>query len=311
MKVRKIRWKRTFYVENKLIKRLEGDVYFVPGEGNGRFPACHGFLLKGPETVLIDAGMGESRIREIDLEHRIDVLVITHSHPDHIRHAYLLEDRHLLMPEQTPPSVTDLQALGERFMGNPRDGALWAGFVEACGVRALREPDERYADGHVLSIGGAELEPIHAPGHVLDHYCFLERNTGTLVTTDIDLTFFGPWYGNPESDIETFRESVNKVMAIPRRRVCSSHKEPVEGTADDLFESYLEGFERQRKKILDLCEAPITLNDLANASPLYNDGLPEKVMQFLFERRMVLKNLELLIRDGLVVESNGLYQRVQ
>ncbi len=48
-----------------LIRRLEGDVYFVPGEGKGSFPSCHGFLLKGHETVLIDAGMAEATIRAV------------------------------------------------------------------------------------------------------------------------------------------------------------------------------------------------------------------------------------------------------
>ena len=199
-----------------LLKRLEGDVYFVPGEGKGGFPSCHGFLLMGNETVLIDAGMAEATIREIDRKKRIDILLITHPHPDHIRHGHLLDDRHILMPMETPDSVTDLRLLGERFMGNLDDGILWARFVhDEFGVRALRLPDGRFGDGDVLTIGGAELEAFHAPGHLDDHYCFLERKTGTLITTDIDLTFFGPWCGNPEADLKTFRESIMKVMKVP------------------------------------------------------------------------------------------------
>ncbi len=82
------------------------------------------------------------------------------------------------------------------------------------------------------------------------------RKTGTLITTDIDLTFFGPWCGNPEADLETFLKSIEKVMAVPYRRACSSHKDPIEGDATDVFETYLAGFERQQKKILALCESP-------------------------------------------------------
>ena len=294
-----------------LIGRLKGDVYFVPGEGKGGFPSCHGFLLKGHETVLIDAGMAEATIRELDREHRIDILIITHSHPDHIRRGYLLQDRHILMPRETPDSITDLRLLGERFTGNLEHGALWARFVhDECGVRALRLPDGRFKDGDVLTIGGAELEAIHAPGHLDDHYCFLERRTGTLITTDIDLTFFGPWCGNPESDLKTFRKSIEKVMAVPYRRVCSSHKEPIEGDATDVFETYLDGLERQKRKILALCESPITLDAIAAASPFFKDSFSEKTIQTVFEKRMASKYLALLIEQGLVTESNGTYRQV-
>ncbi len=294
-----------------LIRQLEENVYFVPGEGRGLFPSCHGFLFIGRENVLIDAGMAEATIKELDRKFRIDILIITHPHPDHIRHGYLLQDRHILMPLETPDSVSDLKLLGERFMGNLDDGILWARFVhDQCGVRALRLPDGRFGDGDVLTIGSAELEAIHAPGHLDDHYCFLERKTGTLITTDIDLTSFGPWCGNPEADLKTFRASVEKVMAIPYRRACSSHREPIEGDATDLFENYLAGFERQKRKILDLCRSPITLDGIAARSPFFKDSMSEKTVQGLFERRLALNHLTLMIQEGLVTESGGLYQRV-
>ncbi|MGO9123003.1 MAG: MBL fold metallo-hydrolase [Desulfomonilaceae bacterium] len=292
-----------------LLRRLEGDVYFVPGEGKGGFPSCHGFLLMGNETVLIDAGMAEATIREVDREKRIDILLITHPHPDHIRHGYLLQDRHILMPVETADSVADLRLLGERFMGNLDHGILWARFVhDQFGVRALRLPDGRFGDGDVLTIGGAELEAIHAPGHLDDHYCFLERKTGTLITTDIDLTFFGPWCGNPEADLKTFRESIKKVMAVPYRRACSSHKEPIEGDATNVFETYLAGFERQKRMILELCHAPITLDAIAARSPFFKDSLSEKIIQSLFEKRMASNYLTLLVKEGLVTESSGVYR---
>jgi glyoxylase-like metal-dependent hydrolase (beta-lactamase superfamily II) len=267
--------------------------------------------LRGKETVLIDAGIGETRIRELDREMRIDILLITHSHPDHIRHGFMLEDRHILMPQQTPDSVSDLFSLGERFMGNKEDGEVWARFVrETFGVRPLRLPDGRFSEGDVLSMGDCKLEPIHAPGHLEDHYCFLEQNSGTLITTDIDLTYFGPWCGNPESDVEVFRKSVQRVMNIPHRRVCSSHKEPVDGAAQELFENFLAAFDRQKKMICDLCDSPITLDDLAKLSPFYHDTLKNKRVQFLFERQMAQKHIQVLIREGRVGQSDDLFSKI-
>jgi glyoxylase-like metal-dependent hydrolase (beta-lactamase superfamily II) len=291
------------------IKKLDENISFVPGENRGRFPACHGFLLDGHETVLIDAGIGEDRIRAIDREKRIDVLIITHSHPDHIRCWNLLHDRVIMVPLETPDVVTDLDLLGERFLGSPESGRKWARFVGGFGVSALREPDQRYSDGELLQLGGCDLEAFHAPGHLKDHYCFFERKSGTLITTDIDFTSFGPWYGNPEADIEAFIGDVKKVMALPYTRVCSSHKPPIEGDATDRFEAFLRSFDRQRQAVLELCGRPTTLDDLLAASPFYRNAFPNKEIQRLFETNLVRKNLELLQRDGLIEKSNGRYLR--
>jgi len=268
-------------------------------------------LLTGKETVLIDAGIGKKKIEEIDQARRIDILIISHSHPDHIRYWHLLHDRRILLPRETPEAVKDLQLLGERFTGTPENGAYWAKWVSgAFGVRALRDPDQRYTDGDILDLGGARLEAIRARGHTDDHYCFLDRKTGTLMTTDIDLTAFGPWYANPESDIALFQESIKKIMAIPYQRVCSSHRPPIEGDATVDFEAFLGHFEAHRTAIRDLCDPPTTVDRIVAASPIYENKLPNKVLQRIFETNMVVKNLQLLIRDGLVEERHGLYAKV-
>ncbi|MEW6110782.1 MAG: MBL fold metallo-hydrolase [Thermodesulfobacteriota bacterium] len=291
--------------------KLADNFYFVRGENGGRFPSSHGFLFTGPETVLIDAGIGEENIKELDRNKRIDTLIITHSHPDHIRAWHLLADRRLLLPLETPDSVVDLQLLGERFTGSQERGQYWARVVhDVWGIHPLREPDGRFGDGDVLSIGGAELEAIRVSGHIDDHYCFYERSSRTLLTTDVDFTSFGPWYANPESDIETFQAGVHRLMAIPYRRVCSSHRSPLkEGDATAYFEAFLAGFDRHRSQVLELCECPTTLEELVAASPIYGNAMPDKRLQHMFEANMIAKNLELLVRDGLIVQSDGRYVR--
>ncbi len=293
-------------------KEIAENLYFVFGEGRGLFPYSHSLLLKGKETVLIDAGIGEARIREIDENTPIDILIISHSHPDHIRYWHLFEDRHILMPRETPEVISDLELLGDRFTGTAERGAYWAKAIgEALGIRPMRAPDARYSDGDLLDFGGGHvLQAIHAPGHVDDHYCFLHTATGTLFTTDIDLTPFGPWYGNPESAIEQFADSTKMIMNVPYQRVCTSHRPPIEGDATGEFEAFLAVFDRHRQRILDLCRPPRTLEQIAAASPFYEDRLPEKMIQKIFEENMAEKQLDLLIRDGLVQESDGLYSRI-
>lgn len=293
------------------IYELAENFYFVQGDSRGLFPHCNGYLLTGEETVLIDTGMGEGKIREIDKRSRIDVLIITHSHPDHIRSWDLLKDRHLLLPQQTPDAVHDLELLGQRFAGTLEGGAGWVEvFGRGLGILPLREPDGRFDDGDLLKVGGAELEAIHAPGHLDDHYCFLDRKSGTLITTDIDFSSFGPWYCNPEADIELFQATVEKVMSLPCSRVCSSHKTPMKGRATREFEAFMAGFERHKRTVLELCRPSMTVEEITAMSPFFKGGIPDKVIQRTFEGNMIKKILALLVRDGAVEESEGRFRRV-
>ncbi len=292
------------------LKPLARDIFLAEAPNQARFPFCNGFLFIAGQTVLIDAGIGRERIEAIDKCLRIDILIISHSHPDHILAWHLLQDRHLLMPAETPPSFKSLQEMGLRFTGSEEYSRHWVRQVgNVLGLRPLREPDGRFADGERIQVGGLQLEAIHTPGHLCDHYCFLEHTSQTLLSTDIDLTAFGPWYGNPEGDVERFRKDVEKIRRLPFRRVCSSHKAPICHGADDSFQTYLAAFERQKQAVLALCNPTATIADLVAQSPFYKNKLPDKIIQRIFETNMIQENIKVLLKEGRLEEINGGYQR--
>ena len=284
-------------------------IHMAGGPGNGRFPHCNSFLLCGDRTVLIDAGIGVQRIDAIDRQMRIDTLVVSHPHPDHILAWHALADREIILPAQTPDSVFDLTQLGRRFVEGREDAAYWTQVVESqLGIHPMRPPDRRFADGDVLDFGAIQLQAIHAPGHLTDHYGFMELRSKTLFSIDVDFTGFGPWYGNPESDLRLFRESVVKLRQVPCSRICTSHKRPITAAdADQAFRHYLAAFDRHMQSILDLCRQGMDLNAMRKASPFYRNRMPDATFQRIFETQMIRKNLELLIDDGRVAEKRGRY----
>ncbi len=296
---------------NDVIK-LAKDLYVITGDNKARFPFCNAFLIDGSETVLIDTGIGSQKLKDIDREKHIDRVIISHSHPDHIAGYGVLRDRPLMLPQETGEDVNDLLMLGTRFTGSPENGKKWAEFVRsALNIEPLRDPDTRYGGGDILDFGTIRLEAIHVPGHLDDHYCFFDHETRTLLSTDIDFSSFGPWYGNPECSIEPFMAGIRNVMAFPYEQVCSSHKSPINReAAKDAFEQFLDMFERHRQLILSLCDTPATLEQMADISPFYNNKLKGTIVQDVFEKNMIQKNLDLLVRDGLVVKADGCYKTV-
>ncbi len=291
------------HISDKIIE-LVPRVFVIPGPNTSRFPYCNTFLLTGKETVLIDAGFNKETIAEIDRIKRIDTLIISHSHPDHILGWDLLEDRHLIFPFETPDSVHDLKTLGNRFMGTQKKGDIWAQIVgDTLGMKPLREPDQRFKDSDLLSFSDFRLKAIHAPGHLNDHYCFLELNTGLLLTSDIDFSGFGPFYGQSECDINLFKQSITKVKNQPYKLLCSSHKSPFFGDATAEFEKFTNGFDRHSNIFLDICKTPHTIDEITKISPLYRNKMQFKIFQETFESGMIAKSIQLMIEKGLIIET--------
>ncbi|GAB6093800.1 MBL fold metallo-hydrolase [Desulfatiferula olefinivorans] len=291
------------------VHRLTEHVFFVEAPEQGRFPYCHGFVFKGRDTLLIDAGLGDALIREVDDLFHIDILVISHCHPDHIRSLHVLGDRALFLPRETPEAVDDLETLGAWYTGSAEAGRHWVEVIgKPFGIVPLRRPDRRYGHGDIFDIGTARIEAVHVPGHHEDHYCFLDHVSGTLITTDIDFSGFGPWYGNPSGKVELFMDGVRRVMALPYKRVCSSHRPPIEGDAGEAFNAFLAAFDRQKREFFRCLGQGKTLEDLVAVSPLYHNKFLDRTIQNIFERHMAEENLARLIAEGRVTLDSGVFR---
>ena len=291
------------------LKPLSENLFWVQAPGKGKFPLCNGFLITGNETILVDAGMGSDVIKEIDKWRRIDCLLVSHSHPDHILFWHLLNDRKILMPRETPDSITDLMDLGIRLTGTPEKAIHWKKRTgDELGLHAMRLPDGRFQNGDIIDAEEIRLEAIHAPGHLNDHYCFLVHDSGIMLTTDIDFGSFGPWYGNPESDLDLFKNSIRMIQERSLSMVCSSHKSPIaKAEVQNAFDRYLSIFDRHKKLVFDLCIKVLSLEEMVCSSPFYRNRMQNKAVQNIFEEAMIQKNLDLLIKEGAIRKEGDKY----
>lgn len=277
---------------------LKDDVVFVEGLNSGRFPFSNSLLIKGfKKNMLIDVGAGFNVL--IKFKDHVDLVVITHLHPDHFSLSYLFKGKRVYVPS-VESKYRRLLDLAYRYVGEEL-ADTWLSLVKS--VMKAKDPyfTDVYEEGDVFDLGGIEVYPIYAPGHTKGHYVMLISND-VVYGADIDLTSFGPWYGHVESSIEDFKKSVRKVMELKPEIYVSGHKPPVKGREKilDELERYLRRFDETRMKILEALKEPKSLGELVKMNLIYRrKPYAPKLLQY-WEENMVLHHLKMLIKHGLV-----------
>jgi ribonuclease/clavin/mitogillin len=284
-------------------------IFLVEGKKNGRFPFAHSILIRDEITALIDTGCGVGRLEEIKREYAPDLVINSHTHPDHSAGNWVFGDTPLMVPREGFETSGRLLELSHRFTEPGALAEMWRGFVQE--TMDFREalPTQQYADGQTLRFGEVVLEAIHTPGHSIDHYCFLERGQGILFAFDIDLGSFGPWYATREGEIEPLEESIRQVRSLRPRLLVSSHVGLVSDRLDDRLEAYLGVIAQRDQRILAFVSQERSLEEMVGQGLIYNSfPYVPQIMRF-WEGQMIDKHLQRLIDRGLIQEHNGRYAR--
>ena len=143
----------------------------------------------------------------------------------------------------------------------------------------------------------------HLPGHTAGHSALVVDNEGIAFIGDIDLTGFGPYYGDASSDLRQFQRSLAAVRELDARVWVTSHHRGVI-TERAAFEQALARFaakidERHERLLGYLREGPHTLAQLVARRLLYPVGFDLPYIDSA-ERRSIQMHLELLIEQRLV-----------
>ena len=148
-------------------------------------------------VVVIDAPHDASAIVAGVGDRRVDGIVCTHGHNDHINAAVALAE-----------------ATGAPVALHPADEMLWRG------VYPDRSPDMALTDGDLLDLGGAHLRVLHTPGHSPGGVCLHLAEAGVVFSGD---TLFagGPGAtGRSWSDFPTIVESIRtRLLTLPPETV--------------------------------------------------------------------------------------------
>jgi len=287
-----------------------GPVTVFFGDKNGKYPDANQVIVTGKDVrAALDAPLVANRIgTAFDTA---DLVVLTHVHEDHMAGLHRLPHAPVHVHRE------DLAAVKS-----------WQGYADALGVSetvrpALLEKLQRefhyaprpdaipYGDDAVWDLGGVSLRAVHMPGHTAGHCALLIEQEGIAFIGDIDLSGFGPYYGDTTSSLASFRKTLKQLPDLPARIWITGHHRGVytdraRFLAD--LAAYEAKLEARSQDLVELLTSPKSLEELVACRLLYPPDYEELWVEDV-ERRSIRQHLDELMEQGRVVEAGGVFAR--
>lgn len=288
-----------------------GRVSVFFGDKNGKYPDGNQVLIEGADTrVAFDTPIVANHIGPAF--EATELVILGHVHEDHMAGLHRLPEAAVHVHER------DLAA-----------AQSWAGLAASYGSSEARLPEMlakfqrdffyaprpdavAYPDSMVWDLGGSRVRAIHMPGHTAGHCVLLVEPEGVAFIGDIDLSGFGPYYGDATSNLGDFRRTLQRLPEVPAEVWVTSHHRGVY-TDRERFLRDLAAFaskidEREQRLLGWLQTGPKTLGELVAKRLLYPPHIQELWVDDA-EARTIAQHLDELMADGRVrVDAEGLYR---
>ncbi|PVC76124.1 MBL fold metallo-hydrolase [Streptomyces sp. CS081A] len=277
-----------------------GGVTVLVGAERGAYPYANSVLVRGTaETLVIDPSL--SLVKSAP---PADLVLVSHAHEDHVAGLGRYD-----VPVHTHEK--DLAALRSRAVmaagyGFPPDATEQTEAMLRDQFHVRDRPDAAgFTDGTMFDLGGRRtVTVVHLPGHTAGHSGFLIEPDGFLFVADIDLTSFGPFYGDVGSSLPDFEASLRRCREIDVRWYGTAHQKGViEGATE--FGRRLDAFvgvvERRDATLLSHLDEPRTIEEIAERGLVYRAHVEGPHVRPV-ERRTAAQHLSRLIGRGLVAE---------
>ena len=247
------------------VTSLRGDLKRViaPNPSPMTYWGTNTYLLGTNEVAVIDPGPSDSThfekiLRQLAPDARITHVFVTHAHLDHSAGAAEFAGRVnapvLAYGDAKAGRSADMQALSEtRLVGGSE------------GVDHNFMPDQQLADGEIVETQEWQLETIWSPGHMGNHLCFAELQTGSMFTADLVMDWATSLVSPPDGDLGAFFRSLDRLEAHPVNKIYyPGHGDPVRAPLDRVAELRTHRQTRHSQILAALRDAPGSAHDLAS-----------------------------------------------
>ena len=273
------------------------------GDRHGKYPHGNTLIVRGrDQAIAIDPSLG--LVARGSPPPRVDRVVHSHCHEDHFAGSFLYPGTPWWFHEADLPGIRSLDALMDLYGYPDPIRSRWSRVVVDQFHFTPRPDAVAFRGGDVFDLGGVTVEAIHAPGHTRGHCVFRIEPVGLVYLADIDLSSFGPYYGDAWSDLEQFERTLAMVRGLDARYYATFHHIGVVADRAEYLER-LDRFtaviaDRERRLVAYLAE-PHTLDEIVRHRFIYR---PQDAVMFAdgVERRSMALHLARLVRDGRVRE---------
>ena len=281
-----------------------GRTTVLVGENQGKYPQGNSLLVEGgEETLVVDPSLAVADGR-FGLP-RVDRVVNSHCHEDHVAGNGRFPDVPWHLHEEDLPGIRSLDGIRQIYGFEGDIDAAWAKVVVEQFHFTTRPDPTPLRDGTVFDLGGGvRVRAIHAPGHTRGHSFFHVEPDDVLYLGDVDLSSFGPYYGDAWSSLEDFERTLAMARGLEARWYATfHHKGVVEGRAAflEMLERYAAVIGDRERRLLDFLAAPRTLAEIAAHRFVYR---PDDDVSFAepVERRSMAQHVTRLAGAGRVRE---------
>jgi glyoxylase-like metal-dependent hydrolase (beta-lactamase superfamily II) len=288
-----------------------GRVTVLVGADSGRYPDSNSILVRGSlETVLIDPSLSLATVENAPTG--VDRLLITHGHEDHLAGVFRYPDVPIQAHVEDLEGVRSLDGLMAIYGLPPDIACSWRKEVVGRFHYVARQDASAFVDGDCWDLGATRLRAVHLPGHTRGHSGFFIEPEGVMLLADVDLSGFGPYYGDAWSSLEDFETTLRRCRDIDAGwYVTFHHKGVIEGRT--AFLSALRDYEavigRRERALLEYLREPRTLQEMVAHRFVYRSRADWMFVNSV-ERRSIEQHLARLVSSGAVVElGSGRYQR--
>ena len=285
-------------------RHLDANTTVLVGDGSGRYPSGNPVVVRGADrSVLVDPSVtlhdrGGSPVP-------VDHVICSHGHEDHVVGLDLYPTSRVWAHHDDVHALRSLDGLMSVYGLPDEADRVFRDEIVTSFHYAAREDAEGFDDGHVFDLGGGvTVTALHLPGHTRGHAGFVIEPGGIVYLADIDLTGFGPYYGDVWSDLDQFVESLRIVRELDARWYVTFHQKGiVDGRTAflELLDAFEAVIDRRDAQMLDFLVEPRTLEEMVAHRFVYRPHV-ELPFADAVERRTAELHLARLTRTGQVVE---------
>ncbi len=288
------------------MRNVSGNIYLIEGPKQGRYPYSDLLYIDDRIQTLVDTGIGRA-VRESLRDKKIDLIINSHFHLDHRANNNAFPGAQVWAHRLDAPAIRN----SESFLEHIGISKVSNGAIEPKVSDIPESPvHHEFEDNQLIRLGETELRVIHTPGHTPGHCSFFCEKEGVLYGGDIDLSGFGPFYGNITSDIDDFIGSIRKLRDLNPKAFISAHKGLIEEDIPGCLDRYLSHIYRREARILDSLATPGTLEQLTLLKPISGSWAEPDEMYYQIEMIGVYNHLKRLIAAGSVIKDGDYYVRV-